>query len=271
MVAGHGSSGALRVKHQPSLLRSWPPGAAPVPTTARARCPPGCGASLAGVWPAWRDAKAATSCLSTRRARGPTRPPGRSRPCSAQASRSSRPLRRQRFPRAPSKPPAPGPFANPQGAVPINGHPTELLLQNTQGALPLPDVQQHLTACERCHRTLQALAPLDLDHVWQGVAAELDAPRPSLRRGLMLPDLPGEEVARSLRTVSRVAIIMLTAKAEGGDRWRGCGLAPMTTWSSRTLRRRLAVAQPPPSRQHEGLPRIGRPSACRATWTRCRW
>jgi two-component system, OmpR family, response regulator RegX3 len=30
---------------------------------------------------------------------------------------------------------------------------------------------------------------------------------------LMLPDLPGEEVARALRTVSRVPIIMLTAKA----------------------------------------------------------
>jgi DNA-binding response OmpR family regulator len=30
---------------------------------------------------------------------------------------------------------------------------------------------------------------------------------------LMLPDLPGEEVARSLRTVSKVPIIVLTAKA----------------------------------------------------------
>jgi DNA-binding response OmpR family regulator len=41
---------------------------------------------------------------------------------------------------------------------------------------------------------------------------------------LMLPDLPGEEVARSLRTVSEVPIIMLTAKAEEADRVAGLRL-----------------------------------------------
>jgi CheY-like chemotaxis protein len=41
---------------------------------------------------------------------------------------------------------------------------------------------------------------------------------------LMLPDLPGEEVARALRTVSRVPIIMLTAKAEEADRVAGLRL-----------------------------------------------
>ena len=41
---------------------------------------------------------------------------------------------------------------------------------------------------------------------------------------LMLPDLPGEEVARSLRTVSEVPIIMLTAKAEESDRVAGLRL-----------------------------------------------
>jgi DNA-binding response OmpR family regulator len=41
---------------------------------------------------------------------------------------------------------------------------------------------------------------------------------------LMLPDLPGEEVARSLRTVSQVPIIMLTAKAEEADRVAGLRL-----------------------------------------------
>lgn len=41
---------------------------------------------------------------------------------------------------------------------------------------------------------------------------------------LMLPDLPGEEVARSLRTVSQVPIIMLTAKAEEADRVAGLKL-----------------------------------------------
>ena len=41
---------------------------------------------------------------------------------------------------------------------------------------------------------------------------------------LMLPDLPGEEVARSLRAVSEVPIIMLTAKAEEADRVAGLRL-----------------------------------------------
>jgi len=41
---------------------------------------------------------------------------------------------------------------------------------------------------------------------------------------LMLPDLPGEEVARALRTVSKVPIIMLTAKAEEADRVAGLRL-----------------------------------------------
>ena len=41
---------------------------------------------------------------------------------------------------------------------------------------------------------------------------------------LMLPDLPGEEVARSLRAISDVPIIMLTAKADEADRVAGLRL-----------------------------------------------
>jgi len=41
---------------------------------------------------------------------------------------------------------------------------------------------------------------------------------------LMLPDLSGEEVARSLRQVSHVAIVMLTAKSDEDDRVTGLGL-----------------------------------------------
>ena len=41
---------------------------------------------------------------------------------------------------------------------------------------------------------------------------------------LMLPDLAGEEVARSLRAVSEVPIIMLTAKADEADRVAGLRL-----------------------------------------------
>jgi hypothetical protein len=59
-------------------------------------------------------------------------------------------------------------------------HPTELLLQIADGATPPPEARAHLAACQRCHQTLEALAPLDLGYVWEGVAAELDAPRPGL-------------------------------------------------------------------------------------------
>lgn len=41
---------------------------------------------------------------------------------------------------------------------------------------------------------------------------------------LHLPDVPGEEVARELRSVSQVPILMLTAKSGEGDRIRGLEL-----------------------------------------------
>ena len=59
-------------------------------------------------------------------------------------------------------------------------HPNELLLQIADGAVPPPAARAHLATCQRCQQTLTALAPLDLDYVWQGVGAELDAPRPGL-------------------------------------------------------------------------------------------
>ena len=65
-------------------------------------------------------------------------------------------------------------------------HPTELLLQIADGAVPPPEARAHLATCQRCQQTLAALAPLDLDYVWQGVAAELDAPKPSLLARLLV-------------------------------------------------------------------------------------
>jgi hypothetical protein len=65
-------------------------------------------------------------------------------------------------------------------------HPTELLLQIADGAVPPPEARAHLATCQRCQQTLAALAPLDLDYVWQGVAAELDAPKPSLLERLLV-------------------------------------------------------------------------------------
>jgi hypothetical protein len=59
-------------------------------------------------------------------------------------------------------------------------HPTELLLEVAAGAVPPPEARAHLATCRRCRGALEAMAPLDLGHVWEGVAAELDAPRPGL-------------------------------------------------------------------------------------------
>jgi hypothetical protein len=59
-------------------------------------------------------------------------------------------------------------------------HPSELLLEVAGGAVPPPEARAHLATCRRCQGALEALAPLDLAYVWDGVAAELDAPRPGL-------------------------------------------------------------------------------------------
>jgi DNA-binding response OmpR family regulator len=55
--------------------------------------------------------------------------------------------------------------------------------------------------------------------------AMLEKERPSLLiLDLMLPDMTGEEVCRTVRARSRVPIIMLTAKVEDGDAVKGLGL-----------------------------------------------
>jgi hypothetical protein len=59
-------------------------------------------------------------------------------------------------------------------------HPTELLLQMADGGVPPAEARAHLASCRRCAQTLEALVPLDLGYVWEGVAAELDAPRAGL-------------------------------------------------------------------------------------------
>jgi hypothetical protein len=56
-------------------------------------------------------------------------------------------------------------------------HPTDLLPLVAEGVLPAPDVRSHIDRCERCGGALAGLSPLDLDYVWMGVAAELEAPR----------------------------------------------------------------------------------------------
>jgi hypothetical protein len=65
-------------------------------------------------------------------------------------------------------------------------HPTELLLQIADGAVPPAEARAHLASCQRCRGALEALAPLDLGYAWEGVAAELDAPRPGLLERILV-------------------------------------------------------------------------------------
>jgi hypothetical protein len=92
-------------------------------------------------------------------------------------------------------------------------HPTELLLEIAGGAVPPPEARAHLTACERCHRTLAALAPLDLGYAWQGVAAELDAPRPGVLERILLAAGVRPALARFTATTPSLRLGWLLANA----------------------------------------------------------
>jgi hypothetical protein len=92
-------------------------------------------------------------------------------------------------------------------------HPTELLLQIADGAVPPPEARAHLATCQRCQQTLAALAPLDLDYVWQGVAAELDAPKPSLLERLLVAVGVRPGLARFTATTPSLRLGWLLANA----------------------------------------------------------
>jgi hypothetical protein len=92
-------------------------------------------------------------------------------------------------------------------------HPTELLLQIADGATPPPEARAHLATCQRCHQTLEALAPLDLGYVWEGVAAELDAPRPSLLERLLVAVGVRPGLARFTATTPSLRLGWLLANA----------------------------------------------------------
>jgi hypothetical protein len=92
-------------------------------------------------------------------------------------------------------------------------HPTELLLQIADGATPPPQARAHLASCQRCQQTLAALASLDLDYVWEGVAAELDAPRPGLLERLLVAVGVRPGLARFTATTPSLRLGWLLANA----------------------------------------------------------
>jgi hypothetical protein len=92
-------------------------------------------------------------------------------------------------------------------------HPTELLLQIADGATPPPEARAHLTTCQRCQQTLAALAPLDLGYVWQGVAAELDAPKPGVLERILVTVGVRPGLARFCATTPSLRLGWLLANA----------------------------------------------------------
>ena len=92
-------------------------------------------------------------------------------------------------------------------------HPTELLLQIADGAVPPPEARAHLAACQRCPQALEALAPLDLGYVWEGVAAELDAPRPGCWNALLVAVGVRPGLARFTATTPSLRLGWLLANA----------------------------------------------------------
>lgn len=65
-------------------------------------------------------------------------------------------------------------------------HPRELLPLVAEGFQPPEDVRIHVAGCESCAAAIEALSPLDLRYAWDGIAAEVDAPRPGLLERLLL-------------------------------------------------------------------------------------
>ena len=92
-------------------------------------------------------------------------------------------------------------------------HPTELLLQIADGAVPPPEARGHLATCQRCKQTLDALAPLDLDYVWRGVAAELDAPKPGVLERILVAVGVRPGLARFCATTPSLRLGWLLANA----------------------------------------------------------
>jgi hypothetical protein len=118
----------------------------------------------------------------------------------------------------------------------MTGHPTELLLQIADGAVPPAEAQAHLATCQRCAQTLEGLAPLDLGYVWEGVAAELDAPRPGLLERILVALGVRPGLARFTATTPSLRLGWLLANALVlGLVALPLALRPVATWPSAVL------------------------------------
>jgi hypothetical protein len=115
-------------------------------------------------------------------------------------------------------------------------HPNELLLQIADGGVPPPAARAHLATCRRCQQTLAALAPLDLDYVWEGVAAELDAPKPGLLERILVAVGVRPGLARFTATTPSLRLGWLLANALVlGLVALPLTLRPAATWPSAVL------------------------------------
>lgn len=86
------------------------------------------------------------------------------------------------------------------------------------------DDERGLRSLVRPYLERAGFAVLEADSGEAALASAARAAPDLVLLDLMLPDLSGEEVARSLRQVSSVAIVMLTAKSDEDDRIAGLGL-----------------------------------------------
>lgn len=74
----------------------------------------------------------------------------------------------------------------------MNAHPREVLPLIAEGFQPPEEVRAHVAVCDSCAAAVEALSPLDLGYAWEGVAGEVDAPRPrALERALVRCGLDG--------------------------------------------------------------------------------
>lgn len=109
-------------------------------------------------------------------------------------------------------------------------HPREILPLIAEGLRPPDDVRAHLAECDSCAAAVEALSPLDLGYVWDGVAAEADAPRPGILERVLVhmgidgatarfvaatPSLRPEWLLASAGTLVLAALGMLAGDRDG--------------------------------------------------------